>query len=139
MIHRFSSIDALPTTLWRWPHITPAEWASRDGEILIDTDFLDLFERLRTVYGHPLPITSGYRSPAHNAAVSTTGENGPHTTGRAMDIHVVGAEALIVLRFALALGYTGIGVAQSSTSSARFLHLDTLTAPDYPRPMIWSY
>lgn len=139
MIHHFTRIEALPPTLWRWPHLTPTEWASRDGEILIDTDFLDLFERLRTAYGHPLPVTSGYRSPAHNIAVSTTGAHGPHTTGRAMDVQVVGASALMVLRLALTMGYTGIGIAQTGPLTSRFLHLDTLTAPDYPRPMLWSY
>lgn len=125
---------------WRWPHVDPiAEWACKGtGQILVDTEFLDLFERLRAQFGGPLPITSGYRSPAHNAAVSTTGTTGPHTTGRAVDVAIRGAAAYRLLGIALGLGYTGIGVSQ--TGPTRFMHLDTLDdGPGSPRPTIWSY
>jgi hypothetical protein len=41
------------------------------------------------------------------------------------------------LKYALNAGFTGIGVKQTGVN--RIIHLDTLTAPDYPRPTVWSY
>ena len=128
--------------VWRWPHIHPSkEWACKGtGEIVIETEFLDKVERLRAIVGWPLMITSGYRSPAHNAAVSTTGEHGPHTTARAVDIRIYGERALILIENALTLGFTGIGVKQHGLRLGRFVHLDDLgELPDRPRPWLWSY
>ena len=110
------------------------------GRIVIETTFLDKVEHLRAVVGRPLIINSGYRTPEHNAAVSATGENGPHTTGRAVDIRVYGAHALDVIRAAFAVGFTGIGLSQKGSVSSRFVHLDDLTEGDgYPRPNLWTY
>lgn len=91
------------------------------------------------MFGRPLPIVSGYRTPEHNQQVSDTGANGPHTQGRAADIKVYGADALELIALAVAAGFTGIGVQQKGPMSSRFLHCDDLEAPDYPRPGCWSY
>jgi uncharacterized protein YcbK (DUF882 family) len=104
----------------------------------MDPAFLTLLDELRHRCGFPLPITSGYRCPVHNQKVSSTGPNGPHTTGKAADIGVSRHRAYDVLRHALVLGFTGIGVQQKG--EARYLHLDTLTEPQAaPRPTVWSY
>jgi hypothetical protein len=50
----------------------------------------------------------------------------------AVDLGVQGAEAVAVLRLALGLGFTGIGVQQKG--AGRFLHLDLRR-----EPTIWSY
>lgn len=124
---------------WPYKYFARAEMACRgSGECRMDPAFMARLERLRLVFGKPMPISSGYRSPAHNAAVSTTGETGPHTTGRAADILVRGADALTLIGLATDLGFTGIGVSQKGPS--RFIHLDDLPdAPGQPRPTIWSY
>jgi uncharacterized protein YcbK (DUF882 family) len=104
----------------------------------MDAAFLTLLDELRHRCGFPLPITSGYRCPTHNQKVSSTGPNGPHTTGKAADIGVSRHRAYDVLRHAIALGFTGIGVQQKG--EVRYLHLDTLTEPQAaPRPTVWSY
>lgn len=104
----------------------------------MDTTFLQELDDLRHEYGKPLKVTSGYRCPTHNAAVSSTGTTGPHTTGRAADLAVDRADAYRLAKLAFARGFTGIGFQQKS--SGRFLHLDTLpNAPNQPRPTIWSY
>lgn len=104
----------------------------------MDLVFLEQLDELRHVYGKPLVVTSGYRCPDHNAAVSSTGRAGPHTTGRAADLLVSHVEALQLLKLALALGFTGIGVNQKG--GGRFLHVDNLpNASGQPRPTIWSY
>jgi zinc D-Ala-D-Ala carboxypeptidase len=100
--------------------------------------FMDSLEQLRSAYGKPMPITSGYRCPKHNAAVSNTGGDGPHTTGRAADIGVRGSDAKRLLSEALKLGFTGIGINQKG--NARFIHVDDLpNGATCPRPTVWSY
>ena len=85
-------------------------------------------------------VTSGYRTPEHNRRVSRTGYEGPHTTGRAVDVAAFGERALRIVRIALAHGFTGIGLKQNGPHHLRFVHLDDL-AGDHrtPRPRIWTY
>lgn len=104
----------------------------------MEPSFLADLEALRTAYGKPLIVSSGYRCSSHNQKVSTTGPNGPHTTGKAVDIAIRGAEAYLLIGLALRMGFSGIGIQQKG--GARFLHLDKLTnGPGQPRPMVWSY
>jgi uncharacterized protein YcbK (DUF882 family) len=99
---------------------------------------MERVERLRLAYGSPLAVTSAMRCRQHNAAVSETGDDGPHTTGRAIDFLVDRGDAYDLLRLALQMGFTGIGVQQRG--DRRFLHLDDLPdAPRQPRPTVWSY
>lgn len=98
-------------------------------------DFMDDLQELRQLFGRPMPVTSGYRCSEYNTKVSSTGPNGPHTTGRAVDIGLGGSAAYDLLKLALGRGFTGIGVNQKGTG--RFIHLDKLT--DGPRPNVWSY
>lgn len=126
---------------WRWPHFTPRELACKgSGAIVIETAFLDRLEQLRGIYGRPMVINSAYRSPAHNAAVSSTGTHGPHTTGRAVDVQVHGAHAIELVRRAIECGFTGIGLQQKGPVSSRFVHLDDLPGDERtPRPTVWTY
>ncbi len=129
--------DLDPAT-WPWGHSSAKEMACRaSGALVVDTGLMEALEALRAAVGRPLPVTSGYRSPAHNAAVSETGLAGPHTTGLAVDLGVSGDLAFAVVKAALILGFTGIGVSQRGPFEKRFVHLDRLTAG--PRPAIWSY
>ena len=105
------------------------------GEMHMDSGFMAKLVAIRRELGFPLPVTSGYRCPAHNAAVSETGINGPHTTGHAVDIAISGERAYRLLRAALAHGMTGIGIKQHG--DGRFIHLDDLDGPT--RPWIWGY
>lgn len=123
---------------WRWPHFSRERLMSKDnGECRMDPLFLDILEQIRLDLKEPLLETSGYRSPTYNAKVSHTGAMGPHTTGRAIDIAVRGGTAFRLVKLAVIHGMTGIGVSQKGKS--RFIHLDDLDAPEFPRPTIWSY
>lgn len=126
---------------WPAPHFRPAEFRCRCGKCAgtMNRLFLLQLEQLRVACDFPLIIASGYRCPAYNSQVSSTGLTGPHTTGRAVDVTVSRHHAFTVLSEALRLGYfTGIGVNQRG--SARFIHLDNLTEPEHaPRPTVWSY
>ncbi len=133
----FASVSAMPVGFWRWSNFDPAtEWACRGtGQIVVVPAFMDLLEELRMRVGFALPITSGYRSPEHNAAVSNTGLDGPHTTGMACDIRVNGLQAMTVISVALQLGFVGLGVQQNGPRASRFIHIDQ----SRDIPAIWSY
>lgn len=109
------------------------------GECKMDPQFMEVLDMLREDYGKPLVVSSGYRSPSYNAKVSDTGENGPHTTGKAVDFKVFGADAWNLLHLAYEYGFYGIGVSQKGPMESHFIHLDMLESPDYPRPNVWSY
>lgn len=120
-------------------HFRPEEFACRHcGKVEMNEVFVSKLDAMRGQCDFPFVVTSGYRCPDHNEAVSTTGRDGPHTTGRAADIAVSGAAAYRVLSMCQRFGITGIGVQQKG--SGRFLHLDDLeNGPGCPRPWIWSY
>ncbi len=105
----------------------------------IQDSFIEKLDLLRETYGKPIIVSSGYRCPKHNSAVSSTGATGPHTTGRAADILIRGAEAIKLLtRIILMNDFTGIGLNQKG--SARFIHVDDLpNTAGQPRPTIWTY
>ena len=101
----------------------------------MDSQFLMMLDELREKLNKPLRVSSGFRCPSHNSKVSGTGETGPHTTGKAVDLAVDRSFAYETLRASMAMGFTGIGVKQKG--GGRFLHLDTIT--EGLRPTIWSY
>ena len=93
-------------------------------------------EAARSLAGVPFVITSGYRCHAHNALVSTTGPNGPHTTGVAVDIHIYYSKAATLVREALNAGFSGVGMRQHGALSNRMVHLDTMRRSSQA---IWTY
>ena len=104
------------------PHFRLAEFASKDGsdKVLVDDDLVSLLEQIREAAGGAVTINSGYRSPAHNAAVGGVSSS-QHLYGRAADVVVEGASPLLVGQ--IAEYYLdrrgGIGVYQT------FTHVDT--------------
>ncbi len=142
--HFYNDYRDVPKGNWPWPNFTPHEFRSRgdDGAaILIVPEFMDRLQSLRSFVMVPFVITSGYRTPAYNMAVSSTGEDGPHTTGRAVDIAIHGVDALDLLSKGLEFApFTGVGIKQHGPRNGRFIHLDDLPeATSRPRPWVWSY
>jgi len=112
---------------------------SHCGENKFDQETLDALQRLRESIGRPLKLSSAYRCPVHNSNVSSTGPDGPHTTGKAIDIACSGKEAWELLSFAMIRSkvWKGIGISQKGKHKSRFIHLDTIEADN--RPWVWSY
>ncbi len=104
-------------------------------------DFLKKLDDFRGRLGFPLVVTSGYRCPDYNERVSTTKRNGPHTTGRAVDVNVFGRQAFAAVRQASLGGwFSGIGINQRGAHHKRFIHLDDLEPDDGRfRPTLWTY
>jgi uncharacterized protein YcbK (DUF882 family) len=123
---------------WRWADFHPDE---ADGGVgMLAYNFLDRLQMLRAMYGKPMIVTSAYRSPEHNARVSSTGRDGPHTTGRAVDVLVMGGDALALVALAVECGFTGVGLSQKGNHGSRFVHLDDLPqTATRPRPWVWTY
>jgi len=120
----------------RYPNFGRDEFAcSHCGDEDMDSDFMDALQELRTKYGKPMTITSGYRCPAHPIEARKS-KPGSHASGCAADIGVSRAAAVEILRLALNGPFTGFGVQQKG--SGRFLHLDNLTT-NRAGQTIWSY
>ncbi len=127
--------------IWRWPNFTPREMAdSETGQLLIDDDFMDWLQKVREVYGYPMIINSGYRTPKHQKSISGR-TSGAHVDGMAVDVRVYGARAHRLQKVAYSLNVSGVGVSQNHPDKTkRYIHLDRWKkAPEGFRPNCWSY
>lgn len=103
----------------------------------MDESFMFALIALRERLNFPFIIGSAYRCPEHNQDVSTTGKNGAHTTGKAVDIRIAGTAARTLVDHAVRAGFEGIGINQQGAWGRRFIHLDMMERPE--GQVIWSY
>lgn len=98
------------------------EFACLDGSdpIFIDSDLVDVLQKIRSYFGRPITITSAYRTPARNKAVGGTTYS-QHLYGRAADIKVRGIAPKRVAEYAETLLKNKGGIGTYST----FTHIDT--------------
>ena len=108
-----------------------------DHGLHMDREFMEKIVAMRMELGFPFIVHSAYRCPVHNNQVSKTGFDGPHASGRAIDIAVSGTRAHALVHCANQHFITGIGVNQKGPHNQRFIHLDDLQGD--LRPWIWSY
>lgn len=96
----------------------------RNVAVTINLGLFDLLSRtqnaLSTMAGAPVPLvlTSGYRTPEHNARIEGAAVASEHLYGRASDLVVPGFAPGIVANTGGILGAGGVGV------YSRFTHLD---------------
>ena len=99
------------------------------GENGMQGSFIEELDKLREVCGFPFIITSGFRSLEHSLE-KVKSAPGTHCKGLAADIRVAnGSERMMIVKHALSLGFTGIGVAKS------FIHVDKRDST----PVLWCY
>ena len=125
----------------RWKYFSEDELRCKGtGEVNMDELFMDMLVSLRERLKQPMSISSGYRSESHNIAIGGSTRSA-HLKGCAVDIVCSGHKAFEIVRLALELGFTGIGVKQNGLHEKRFIHLDTMPkkSVSIPRPWIWSY
>jgi uncharacterized protein YcbK (DUF882 family) len=110
------------------------------GEAEMDEEFMSKLEEIRVFYGKPMAITSGYRCSKYNRQISqTASKDGPHTTGRAVDIQISGKDAHELLGLVMEDDYfSGIGLSQAGNHDGRFIHVDAMPEAN-TRPWIWTY
>ena len=98
------------------------EFACTDGSdpIFIDSDLVDVLQKIRTHFGKAVTITSAYRTPGRNKAVGGTTYS-QHLYGKAADIKVNGVSPKKVAAYAETLLKNKGGIGTYST----FTHVDT--------------
>jgi zinc D-Ala-D-Ala carboxypeptidase len=124
-----------------WPNFGYAELRCKCGKCgstgdEMDAAFMAKLQQLRTQLGKPMALSSAYRCPKHPVEINKAAP-GEHCTGQAVDVAIQGGEALQLLRLALELGFTRIGIKQKG--SGRFIHLGTSAGGRFPSPALWSY
>lgn len=96
------------------------EFACKDGsdKVLVDTELVELLQKIRNHFNKSVKITSGFRTTTHNKKVGGT-KNSYHLVGMASDIQVSGVHPILVAMYAEKLNAGGIGV------YSNFVHVDT--------------
>lgn len=103
----------------------------RDSYMNMDVAFLNKLSKARELAAIGFKITSGYRSPAHNAKVGGV-PSSSHTVGRAVDIYApTSTQKYIIINALLQVGFNRIGVAKN------FIHVDD--DPNKSEDVIWTY
>ena len=118
----------------KYPNFSEAEFRCKHtGKCDMQAQFLDVLQAIRTEYGKPMKVTSGYRHPTHPVEAKKGHSNGEHTKGACADIACEnGAERFGLVQIALKHGITRIGIAKN------FLHLG-IGGPGLPNNVIWDY
>ena len=102
------------------------EFACKDGSdtVKIDTGLVAQLQRIRNWAGTSVIISSGYRTPSHNAKIGGSPKS-KHLSGMAADIYVKNRAKTVteIARFAEAIGCTGIERNEDSS----YVHIDTRT------------
>ena len=117
---------------YEWPatFFTPKEIACKGtGRLKVDMNALVMLDKARALFGQPMGISSGYRSPEHNQAVGGA-KNSRHLVGDAFDISTKNMseyDKQVLHGCCLLAGFKGFGFAKT------FLHVDTGSSRD------WSY
>lgn len=97
------------------------EFVCSDGSdpVFIDTELVEVLQKIRTHFGKPVTITSAYRTPSRNKAVGGTTYS-QHLYGKAADIKVDGVSPSKVAAYAEQIipTYGGIGIYNT------FTHID---------------
>ena len=82
-------------------HFRVYEFACKDGSdvVFVSQALADILENIRQHFGAPVTVTSGYRTPAHNAREGGAAKS-QHLYGAAADIKVKGVSPAAVADYA---------------------------------------
>lgn len=119
----------IPIAPWRqrWPNFTAEEIGRKsqrpaDKSIIVVPDALDKLQALRTEWGKPMRINSGYRSPEYNRLVGGAAAS-KHMEGIAFDVAMPRNKQSAFKAMAEKHGFNGIG------TYSTFIHIDTRSGP----------
>ena len=122
--HDYTADSDLPADMLS-PHFSQKEFACKCCGRLHPSgtkppqELLDVLEDLRAHFGKPVHINSGYRCPAHNAAVGGASKS-RHMEGDASDVWLSGVAPDLVYEWADKRVSDGGGVGRYET----FTHID---------------
>ena len=111
------------------PDFKVRELRCRDGTdtVMVDEVLTVVLQCIREHFGKAVTITSGYRTPAHNAAVGGA-KSSQHLLGRAADIRVQGVSVEDVAAYAESLMPNCGGIGRypvKADRAAGWVHVDT--------------
>jgi len=121
--------------IWvNYPNFSKEEFdCSFTKENEMTDEFMKILQAIRTDYGKPMRITSGFRSTKHPIEARKTHSKGEHTQGNCCDIACSSSkERFTLIQLALKHGITRIGVAKT------FLHFG-IGGKGLPNHVIWDY
>lgn len=103
---------------------------------LMDPTFLEMLDRARELYGAPIIVNSGYRTPYWNEMLKKKGyvvaKNSSHLLGHAADLHCANDQDRYALLMALdQAGFNRFGI------GGTFIHVDN--DPDKNPYRLWRY
>ena len=118
----------------KYPNFTKSEFDCRHtGQNHMRAEFMWILQRIRSDYGKPMRITSGYRHVTHPIEAKKPHSNGEHTQGTCADVACDnGADRFRLIQLALRHGITRIGIAKP------FIHLG-IGGIGLPNNVIWDY
>ncbi len=101
------------------------------GKVIIESQLIEILERLREHLRKPVIITNAYRCEGHNRAIGGV-PNSAHVRGYAVDVKVLSSQTRYkVIKFLMGEGVSRIGVGED------FIHFDL--DPEKPKNVIWHY
>ena len=120
----YSHWTDVPDSAWPYKYFKPYEIACKGtGELLINHEAIAALDDFRGFLGHPVGLSSAYRSVYHNSKVggaplsshTRRGSNGPS----AFDVKLNGWEKSVLRRLAEQAGFKGFGMKYNT-----FIHID---------------
>ena len=83
-------------------HFKVREFRCKDGSdpVFIDSELVELLEKIRVHFAKPVTITSAFRTASHNATVAKAAKYSQHLYGKAADIQVQGISVENVYAYA---------------------------------------
>ena len=100
-------------------HFRVREFACRDGSdtVFVSDDLVRVLEQIRTHFGKPVHINSGYRTEVYNKSLKDASQYSQHKYGLAADITIQGVTPAQIAAYAETLlpGTGGIGIYKSFT------------------------
>lgn len=118
----------------KYPNFEEKEFRCRHtGQCHMSDTLLEALQAVRTEYGKPMVVTSGYRDKSHPEEAKKL-KPGQHSLGLAVDLACEGSQAHEIVRLAMKHGFRGVGISQKA-GGPRFVHLDMRAG----LPVIYSY
>lgn len=92
-------------------------------ETLVDTELVEILQKIRDCFNAPVRIFSAHRCKEHNRTLGS-GDKSLHVLGKAADIEVKGITPREVAQYAESIGVKGIGLYETE-KDGHFVHIDT--------------
>ena len=87
-------------------------------------ELFHIFDSVRATWGHPIPVSSGYRCPYHNASIGGVSLS-PHLWGLALDMDMPDIQATEELYRLIDTDFNHLRVGKY-TETGSFIHIDNI-------------